>query len=154
MELHIKFFKKMLTGAIFPLTPVDNHAWSTLIFFWLHEMAAFRYFAVDLAKGLDHYSLSRLTDGTSHSSSDLLYFILLLPFAWTNYFKSNFFSRFCLFGQIFSKSSFSSLFSSDKNIPSPTSILQKYSEIIPNSVVPAKSFQSRKNFLSPISLLT
>ena len=58
------------------------------------------------------------------------------------------------FGQNFSKSNSSSLISSDKNIPSPISILQKYSKTIPNSVLAAKSIRSRKNILSPISFLT
>ena len=57
-------------------------------------------------------------------------------------------------GQKFSKSISSSLVSSDKNILSPTSILQKYSNTIPISVLAANSFQSRKNILSPIFFLT
>ena len=101
-----------------------------------------------------HYFLSRLTDGSLHSSSDLLYFTLLLLFTWTNYFKSSSPSPFRLFGQKFSKSNFSSLFSSDKNILSPTSMPQKDSKTIPNSVSAAKSVQSRKNILSPIFFLT
>ena len=46
------------------------------------------FFGVDLGNGLDHNSLSRLADGTPYSSSDLLYFTLLLPFTWTNYSQS------------------------------------------------------------------
>ena len=61
------------------MTPVANHAWYTPIFYWLHEMAACCYFGADLGNRLDHYSLSRLTDGIPHSSSDLLYFTPLLP---------------------------------------------------------------------------
>ena len=52
-------------------------------------MAACCYFGADLGNGLDHNFPSRLTDGTPHSSSDLLYFTLLLPFTWTIYSKSN-----------------------------------------------------------------
>ena len=37
-----------------------------------------------------------------------------------------------------------------KKILSPTSILQKYSKTIPNPVLATKSFQPRKNILSPI----
>ena len=44
-------------------------------------------------------------------------------FTWTNYFKSNSLSPFCFLGQKISKSNSSSLFSSDKNILSPASIL-------------------------------
>ena len=148
------FYEKILTGTIFLLAPAANHVWYEPIFYWLNEMAACCYFGVDLGKGLDHYSFSRLTDGTLQSSSDLLYFTRLLPFTWTNYFKSNSFSPFCSFGQIFSKSNFSSLFSSDKNILSPVFIPKKYSKTIPNSVLAAKSLQSRKNILRPIFFLT
>ena len=66
-------------------------------------------------------------------------------FTWTNYFKSNSLSPFCLSGQKFSRSNSSSLLF-DKNILSPTSILQKYSKTIPNSILVAKSFQFRKIF--------
>ena len=54
-------------------------------------------------------------------------------FTWTNFFKSNSLSPFCFFGQKFSKSNSSSHFSSDKNILSSTSILQKYSKFNFNS---------------------
>ena len=117
-------------------------------------MAACCYFGANLGNGLDHYSLSRLADGTAYSSSDLLYFTLHLPLTWTNYFKSKSFSPFCFFGQKFSKSNFSSLFPSDKNILSPSPIPQKCSKTIPNSVLAAKSFQSWKNILSLIFFLT
>ena len=57
---------------MFLLAPAANHGWYKAIFYCLHETAACCYFGVDLGKGLDHYSLSRLTDGTPYSSSDLL----------------------------------------------------------------------------------
>ena len=88
------------------MAPAANHAWYKPIFYWLHETAACCYFGVDLGNGLDHYSLSCLTDGIPYFSSDLLYFTLLLPFTWTNYSKSNSLSSFCLSGQKFSKSKF------------------------------------------------
>ena len=147
------FIKKILTGAIFLLAPAANHACYRPIFNF-NETAVCCYFGVDLGKELDHYSLSRLTDATPHSSSDLLYFTLLLPFTWTNYFESNSLSLFCFFGQTFCKSNFSSLFSLGKKILSPTSFPQKCSRTIPNSVLVAKSFQFRKQFLSPIFFLT
>ena len=75
-------------------------------------------------------------------------------FTWTNYFKSNSLSPFCFFGQKFFRSNSSSFFSSDKNILSPTSLLQKYSMTIPNSVLVAKSFQTCKNIVSTIFFLT
>ena len=68
-------------------------------------------------------------------------------FTWTNYSKSNSLSPFCLLDKNFMSPNSSSLFSSDKNILSPTSILQKYSETIPNSVLAANSYQPRKNIL-------
>ena len=88
------FYKKILTGTIFLLAPAANHAWYKPIFFWLYEMAACCYFGVDLGKRFDHYFHL-----TPHSSSDLLYFTLLLPFTWTNYFKSNSFSPFRIVAQ-------------------------------------------------------
>ena len=66
------------------------------------------FFGVDLGKGLDHNSLSRLADEIPYSSSDLLYYTLLLPFTWTFYLKSNSLSPFSLFGKKFSKSNFNS----------------------------------------------
>ena len=57
-----------------------------------------------------------------------------------------------LLGQIIPN--FSPLFSLDKNTLSTTSIPQKYSKPIPNSVLATKSLQSRKNILSPIPFLT
>ena len=48
-------------------------------------------------------------------------------------------------GTKFSKSNFSSLFSSDQNIVSPTSISQKFSKPIPKSVLAAKWSQPRKS---------
>ena len=100
------FYKKTLTGAIFLLAPAANYAWYKPIFYSLHELAACCYFGVDLGNGLDHNSLSRLADGTPHSSFDLLYLTLPLPFTWTKYSKSNFLLPFCLFGQKVSESKF------------------------------------------------
>ena len=97
----IIFTEKILTRAIFLLAAAANHARRKPIFHWLHEMAACCSFGVDPGKGHDDYSLSRLTDGTPHSSSDLLYFTHLIPFTWTNCSKSNSFSPFCFFGQNF-----------------------------------------------------
>ena len=127
---------------------------TNLFFYWLHETAACCYSGVDLGKGLDHYSLSRFADGTPYSSSDLLYFTLLLPFYLDKLFQVQLPFSLCLFGQKFSKSNSSSLFSSDKKIQSPTSILQKYSKTISNPVLATKTFKSRKSILSPIFFLT
>ena len=129
------FYEKLLTGTLFVLAPAANHVWFKLFFYWLHETAACCYFGVDMRKGLDHYSLCRLTDGIPHSSSDLLYFILLLPFTCTNSLKSNFFSPFRFLGQKFSMSDFSAFFSLDEKILSPTSISEKYSVPIPKKNV-------------------
>ena len=120
-------FTKNSNGSYFSIGSSCQPCLVQADFSWLHETTACCYFGVDMGKRLDHYSLSRLTDGTHHSSSDLLYFTLLLPFTWTNCSKSNCLSHFCLFEQKFSKSNSSSLFSSDKNIPSPTSSLQIFS---------------------------
>ena len=135
------------------MAPAANHAWYKRIFYWLHEMAACCYSRVDLGKRLDQYSLSRLTDGIPYSSSDLLYFTLLLPFTWKNYSKSNSLSLLLVWQKKLSPN-FSSLFSSDKSSLSSTSILQKDSKTIPNSLLAAESSQSRKNILSPIFFLT
>ena len=127
---------------------------TSFFFYRLHETAACCYFGVDLGKGLDHYSLSRLADGTPHSFSDLLYYTLLLPFYLDNPFLVQLLFYFLLFGQTFSESNSSSLFSSRRNILRPTSFLQKWSKTIPNSVLTAKSIQSHKNILSTSFLLT
>ena len=129
-----------------------NHAWYKPIFYCLDETAACCYFGAYLGNGLDYYSLSRLTDGTPHSSSDLLYFTLLLLFYF--YLDKLFSFPFCFFAQNFSKSKSSCIFSFDENILTPTSILQKYPKTVPNSALAAKSFESRRNVLSPIFFLT
>ena len=149
-----KFLQKILTGAIFLLAPVANHGWYKVFSYWLHETAACCCFGVDLGNGLDHYSLSRLADGTPYSSSDLLYFTLLLPFLLGQISLSP--TPFLLFRfeQKIPESNSSPLFSSDKNILIPTPTFQKYSKTIPNSVLAASSIQSRKNDLSPIFFLT
>ena len=102
---------------------------------------------------ITHFPL--LADGTPYSSSDLLYFTLLLPFYLNKLFQVELpFLSFVFFGQKFSKSNSPSLFSSDKKILSSNSILQNYSKTIPISVLAAKTFQSRKNILSPFFFLT
>ena len=113
-----------------------NHAWYKPIFYWWHEMAACCYFGVDLGNGLDHYSLSRLADGTPYSSSDLPYFTLLL------YFDKNILSP-----------KFSSL---DKiiSVQLPFNKNKKSSKTNPNSVLAAKPFQFYKNNLSPTFFLS
>ena len=131
------FYKKFLTGTIFLLAPASNHAWNKPIFYWLHEMAACCFFGVDLGKRLDHYSLSRLTDGTPYFFSDLPYFTL--PFTWTKLFSVQ-------------TSLLSSLWT--KNILSPIPILRKYSKTLPNSVLAAEPFQFYKKILSPTFFLT
>ena len=117
------FTKKILTGAIFLLASAANHAWYKPIFYWLHEMAACCFFGVDLRNGFDQYSFSRLADGTLYSSSDFLYFTLLLhfllgliissptPFLPFAFLDKNFLSPIPLLsslGQKFSKSNFNS----------------------------------------------
>ena len=150
----IIFTKKTLTGATSLLAPAANHAWYKPIFYWLHETAACCDFGVDLRNGLDHYSLSRWTDGTPYSSSDLLYFNLLLHFYLDKLFQVQHPLSFLFFVQKFSKSNSSSLFFVEKLILSPTSILQKYPRTFSNSVWTAKSIRSRKNFPGPIPFLT
>ena len=118
------------------MAPAANHAWYKQILYWLHEKAACCYFGVDLGKRLDHNPLSRLADGTPYSSSDLFYFTLLLLFTWANYFKSNSLSPFCFL---------------DKNFLSPSSILQKYSITIPNSVLAANHSNLANIFQVPFS---
>ena len=109
----INFYKKILMAAIFLLALAANHVWYKLSFYWLHETAACCYFGVDLGNGLDHYSLSRLADGTPYSSSDLLYFTLLLPFLIGQIFLSPTPFLPLPFGQKFSKSNSSSFFFSN-----------------------------------------
>ena len=88
--------------------------------------------------GLDHYSLSRSADGTPYSSSDLLYFTLLLPF---------------LLGQINSSPThFPSFAFLDKKFLSPITLLllfgQKYSKSNFNF---AKIFRDNSNFCSHLA---
>ena len=124
-------------GSFLLLAPAANHAWYKPIFYWWHEMAACCYFGVDLGKRLDHFSPSRLADGTPYSFSDLLYFTLLL-----------------YLGKIILSPNFFSFSSLDKKTLSPISILQKFSKTIPNSVLAAKPFQLYKHILSPTFFLT
>ena len=126
-------------------------------------MAASCYFGVDLCNQLDHNFPSRSRDGTSNSSSDLLFSLLLPYFIWTNCSKSNFpfpvslgqiilcpMSLFLSFlGQISSSSHFAS---SDKlfqvrTLSSFCSSWTKYSESKSN---PTKVFSD--NFVSCLSL--
>ena len=116
----------------------------TSLFYWLHETAASCFSGVDLGKGLDHHSLSRSADGTPYSSSDLLYFTLPLPFYLDKFFRVQLPFLFLPFWTKIFYSNSCSLFSSVKNVLSPTSNLQKYSKTNPNSVLAAKSFQFRK----------
>ena len=78
-----------------------------------------------------------------------------LPFAfWTKIFlvQTSLLSSFST--KSFLSQKFSSLFPSDKNILSPTSILQKNPETFPSSVLAAISFPLLKKILSPIFFLT
>ena len=150
-----KFLQKNSNGSFFPIGSSCQQWLIQAFFYWLHEMAACCCFGFDLGKRFDLYYLSRLTDWTPHSSSDLLYFTLLLRFYLDKLFQVQLlFSLLSFWTKIFSSPIplLSSL--AMKNIPSLTSILQKYSKTIPNSVLAAKSFQSRKKLLSPIFFLT
>ena len=108
-------------------------------------MTACCYFGADLRNQIDYNFPSRVKDGTPHSSSDLFYFTLLLPFTWTNYSKSNFLFLFYSLGQKYSKSNSSSLFSSDKIIPSQNSLFsllfldKKFLSLTPNPQKHSKS---------------
>ena len=97
-------------------------------------MAACCYFGVDLGNGLDHYSLSRLADGTPYSSFELPYFILLL-----------------YLDKIILSPKFSSL-AKKTSVQLPFN--KKSSKTITNSVLAAKHFQFYKNILSPTFLLS
>ena len=82
------------------------------------------------------------------------YFTLLLPFTWTNYFKSNSLSPFFFVDKNFLSPIPPLSFLLDKSILSPTSILQKYPNTIPNSVLAAISFPLRKNILRQFLILS
>ena len=101
-------------------------------------------------KRLDHYSFSRLTDGTPYSSSDL--FTSLSILLGQNYSMSISLLTFAFFDKNFPSPNLSSLFSPDKNLLSPTSLFQK--KTIPNSALATKSSQSRKNILSKSHFLS
>ena len=119
-------------------------------FLRLHEMAACCYFGANLGNGLDHNFPSRLTDGTPHSSSDLLHFTLLLPFNWTSYSKYNSLPLSYSLGQKNSKSNNSSLSSSDKTVLNQNSIFSLF--FLDKKI--QVQLQIHKNILSPIFLLT
>ena len=112
-------------------------------------MAACCYFAADLGKKHDRYSLSRLKDGTPYFSPDLLYFTFPFLFYLDKLFQVQLPFYLLFSGQKFSKSNSSSLFSSDKNTLSPISIPQNYSKSIPVSVLTAKSIRSQETIPSP-----
>ena len=78
-----------------------------------------------------------LADGTPYSSSDLLYFTLLL-----------------YLDKIIPSPNSSSLSSLDKQNLSPTLIPQKYSETIPNSVLVAKQIQFYENILRQFQIMS
>ena len=82
-------------------------------------MAACCFLGVDLRNWFDHNFHSRFTDGTLHSSSDLLYSSLLLFFTRTIFSICNSLSPCYSLGRKFSKTESSSLLSSDKIIRSP-----------------------------------
>ena len=113
-------------------------------------MAACCYFGADLGNWLDHKFPSRWTDGTPHSSSDLLYFTLLLTFTWTNYSKSNFLCPFCSLGQNYSQSNSSFFFTFDKNFPSQNFLFSSFFLDWKFQV----EFQNCKTFLSQALFLT
>ena len=131
------FYRTILTGAIFLLIPAANHAWYKPICYWLHETAACCYFGVDLGKGLDHKLLPRFADGTPYSSSDLLYFNLLL-----------------YSDKIILSPNSSSLSSLDKKNLSPSPILQKCSKTFSKCVL--AKFQSHfiENFLRKFQIVS
>ena len=88
----------------------------------MHDMAACCYFGVNLLNQLDHNFLSHLTDGTPHSSSDLLFSSLVLLVT--------------LLQSILSPTSPSPSFSLRQIILSPTSPPRSYSfgQIIPSPI--------------------
>ena len=140
------------------MAPAANNGWYKLIFYWLHETAACRYFGVDLERDsiiirFPAYRTGLLTHLLTCFT--LLSFSLLLG---QNYSKSNFLLPFAFLDKNFQSPNFSSLFSLDKNIPNPASISQKYSTTknskIPISVLAAKSIQFYKNILNPTLFLT
>ena len=90
-------------------------------------MAACCYFGSDLGIGLDHNFPSQLTDGTPHSSSDLLYFTPFLPFTLLD---KNFLSRFLLPSSLRTKVKIPSLIcsSGSKNSKSHSKFAKKNSK--------------------------
>ena len=78
LESHTSFLQNS-NKSYFPIGSYCQHAWYKPFFYWLHEMAACCYFGADLGNGLNHNFPSRLTDGTPHSSSHLLYFTVFSP---------------------------------------------------------------------------
>ena len=81
-----KICKKFLTGAIFLLTPAANMFGTSRQFpVCMKRQHAF-IFGADLGNWQDQKFLSPKTDGTPHSSSDLLYFTPLFSFTSTKSF--------------------------------------------------------------------
>ena len=80
LELHNSISQKNSNESYFHIGSCCLHASYKPISYWLHDMAAACYFAADLGNQFDHNFPSRLTDGTPHSSSDLIYFTPFLPF--------------------------------------------------------------------------
>ena len=148
--MHNSFLQKNSTGSYLSFASCCKYAWYKPIFYYLHEMAAFCYLRADLGSGLDHNFPSRLTDEILQSSSDLLYFTLLLPLTWTKYSKFSNFSPSHSLGQIYSKSNSSSLFTSDKIILRKNS----FSSLLFLDKKFPVPIQIYKNTLGPIFLLT
>ena len=123
-------------------------------FYLFREMAACCYFGVNLGNWLDHNFPSRLTDGTLHRPSVLLYFSSFLPFTLLdNFFSKSFSSSLSPSDKvILSQNSLSTLLFLDKKVLSPTPSPQKYSWTISFSVSAANPFQFYKKTLSPFFL--
>ena len=131
-----------------------QNAWYKPSFYLFREMAACCYFGVDLGNWLDHNFPSRLTDGTLHRPSDLLYFSSFLPFTLLdNFFSKSFSSSLSPSDKvILSQNSLSTLLFLDKKVLSPTPSPQKNSWTISFSVSAANPFQFYKKTLSPFFL--
>ena len=98
LGLHNSFFSKNYNKSCFSI----GSSCYEPISFWSHDMAACCYFGVNLRNQLDQNFPSRLPDVIPLSFSDLLISSLLLPFTWTNYFKSNSLSPLYSLDKVFS----------------------------------------------------
>ena len=124
LEMNSSSLLRNFSKKYFPIGSCCQHAWYEPISYWSHDMAACCYFGVDLRNQLDHNFPSRFTDGTPHSSSDLLSpSLLLLPFTKTNYSQPNSI-LFSSLGQIILSPNFPLCSSGTEN--SKSSFLQKY----------------------------